>query len=588
MLRSTFRSLLCTVLLIIHASFGAVIFQSIDALPPGIEYDFIVAGGGVGGSLVATRLAQNQKWNVLVVEAGASNEDFWETRVPGFWPLLGKTAMDWNYTTVPQPGLNNRAVDYSRAKVLGGCSSHNAMIYTRGSKSEWNQYAEVTGNKGLKWNSVLPLLMKAEKWGQSPNASSNTGHYNPAFHGKGGELLTQAPYSIHPFNDMLMQSSKELPDEFPFDEDWSDGTPIGTSAISPEAERSSAATAFLGNTGKNVHVLLHTQVTRVLPTTSHGTEFRIIEVGSGPGSKLRQIKAKREVILSSGIFGTPQILQNSGIGKQSDLDAAGVRTIVDNPSVGKNLSDHVSAFATFSTNIAVTTYNQTVALQEWNTTRTGPLTRSFQLNHMSFIRLPEDSPPFTTEGFSDPTSGKDTPHVEFTFFAIGSPDPANGVVNATVQVYVINLHPISRGSVTIKSSDPFEYPSIDVGLLAEKMDMSVLREGIRSLRRLFSAPVFNGSIFGSVIPPANVTSDEDLESFLRATGGTWLHGVGSASMSPKGARWGVVDPDFRVKGTKGLRVVDASVIPLLPSAHTQVPTYGFAEVASLMIAQQYA
>ncbi|KAJ3563653.1 hypothetical protein NP233_g8801 [Leucocoprinus birnbaumii] len=590
-----FQWLFGLALLSLQASRGADVFQSMDDLPEGVNYDFIIAGGGTGGSLVATRLAQNPNWKVLVIEAGISNEDFWETRVPAFWPLLWNTRMDWNFTTVPQTGLNNRAVNYPRAKILGGCSSHNAMIYTRGSKSEWDQYAQLGGNAALKWNTILPLLMKAEKWTRDAQALSDSGHYNPAFHGKTGQLSVQAPYMQHPFNNLLIQASQELHSEFPFNLDWNDGTPIGTAwnqfTIDSMAQRSSAATAFLSHTSDNVHILLNTQVTRVLPTAANSTDFRKVEFGPDATS-LKQLTAKKEVIVSGGIFGTPSILLHSGIGDRTELQAAGVPAIIHNPSVGKNLSDQVTVFVFFlpvvrKLNIRAIAMIKPRRSMNGTPHKPVPSRRLSPLNHMSFIRLPANAPPFSQEGFPDPTAGSDAAHVEFTFFQVGAPDPANGVDNSTLQIYLSNVHPTSRGSVTISSSNPFDYPAIDPGILGETADMSILREGFRSLRRYLSAPAFQGVIYGSVVPPANATSDEDLEAFLRSSASSWLHGVGSATMSPHGASWGVVDPDFRVKGTTGLRVVDASVIPRSPSAHTQAPTYGFAELASLMIAAQY-
>ncbi|KAF5360407.1 hypothetical protein D9756_004427 [Leucocoprinus leucothites] len=554
--------LLCCIFLSLQVSRGRVVFQNVEDLPQDIQYDFIVAGGGTGGSLVATRLAENTNWKILVIEAGGSNEDAWQTRVPALWQSLWKSRVDWNYTTVPQPGLNNRAVDYPRGKVLGGCSSHNTMIYTRGAKSEWDRYAEL-GVKSWEREQSTNIRGIGRGVDSGPGNLSDAGHFDPAFHGTDGEL--------------------SLSEEFPFNQDWNDGTPVGTAwnefTIDVKGMRSSATTAFLSKAGDNVHVLLNTYVTRVVPAASNGTDFRVVEVGTKEGGELKQIVANKEVIVSGGIFGTPQILLYSGIGNGEELEAAGVQTLVDNPSVGKNLSDQVTVFVSFSTTIDDT-------VMERNRNRTS--CKVIPLNHMSFIRLPDDAPPFSEEGFSDTTTGEDASHVEFSFFQIGAPDPDAGVMNSTLQVFVSNIHPVSRGSVTISTSNPFDYAAVDPGLLAEPVDMSILREAIRSLRRLLSAPVFQGSVFGSVVPPANVTSDEDLEGFVRNAANSWLHGVGSASMSPKGAEWGVVDPDFRVKGTTGLRVVDASVVPFAPTAHTQAQTYGFAELASLLIAKDYA
>ncbi|KXN84306.1 Oxygen-dependent choline dehydrogenase [Leucoagaricus sp. SymC.cos] len=546
-----FQALLTFLLLGIQASLGAVFFSSADALPQNVTYDFIIAGGGTGGSVVASRLAANPKWKILVIEAGISNEGFWPVAVAGYWMQLHHSSVDWNFTTVPQTGLNGRSLYYSRAKVLGGCSSHNGEIYTRGSIDDWNRYARITGNDGLNWNNILPLLMKEENW--QAGEEDLTGHYDPAFHGTNGQLFVSAPYTSHPFNDQLRKSGDELSDEFPFDLDWNDGTPVGS---------------------------VTNYVTRILPTTAGGNDFRVIEFAADADSAKTQITAKKEVLLGGGIFGSPQILLNSGIGNRTELEAIGVKPLIDNPSVGKNLSDQVAARTLWTTSLPTTNYDLAAALEQWNTSGTGPLGQSFQLNQLSFFRLPDDAPPFKDEGYLDPSGGKTSPHIEFLYAQIDAADPTTGSNNTVLQAYVANLHPISRGSVTLTSSNPFDYPAIDPALLVEPLDMLILREAIRSIRRFFTAPAFQGSILENISPPANVTSDEDLEAFLRNGGNSWLHSVGSASMTPRGASWGVVDPDFKVKGTKGLRIIDASVIPLTPSAHTQATVYGFAEIAS--------
>lgn len=213
------------------------------------------------------------------------------------------------------------------------------------------------------------------------------------------------------------------------------------------------------------------------------------------------------------------------------------------------------------------------------------------MNHIVYVRLPDDAPPFSQDGFFDPTAGKDSPHIEFVLSQISShaPSTATDVPPippniTTIQFLAINLHPISRGSVSLNTSDPFAHPVVDLGLLSEDQDIAILREAIRSARRMYSAPAFRGTVSESILPAANVTSDEDLDVYLRSVASGLLHGVGSAAMSPENASWGAVNPDFRVKGTSGLRVVDASIFPTVPSGHTQVPVFGIAELASALIA----
>jgi len=267
---------------------------------------------------------------------------------------------------------------------------------------------------------------------------------------------------------------------------------------------------------------------------------------------------------------------------------------VDNPSVGKNLTDQVSALMMFQTTIQDTDYDRDAALAQWNETRTGPLVLPGHLNHIIYVRLPDDAAPFSELGFTDPTGGDNSPHIEFVFSQISSQPPATATDvplppsgGVTIQILAVNLHPISRGSVVLNSTDPFEHPAISFGMLSEGVDIAIMREAMKSARRMYSAPVFKDSVFGTVLPAANVTTDDELDAYIRSVASPFLHGVGSAAMSGCDASWGVVDPDFRVKGTSGLRVVDASVFPYVPSGHTQVPVYGFAERASVLIARMW-
>jgi len=201
-------------------------------------------------------------------------------------------------------------------------------------------------------------------------------------------------------------------------------------------------------------------VTRVIPIRQDSTEFRVVEVGSGVNGRSRRIVAGKEVILAGGVFGTPHILLHSGIGNREELEVAGVETLVQNPSVGKNLTDHVAVLMSFSTNIQKTrciffpfwsasssiwySFDQDVALEEWKTTRTGPLTRPFEMDHLTFVRLAKDAPPFRKEGFHDPSPAEDSAHIEISFRTISDPDTDSTQINSTLQLNVVNIHPVSR------------------------------------------------------------------------------------------------------------------------------------------------
>ncbi|KAJ2935644.1 hypothetical protein H1R20_g1449, partial [Candolleomyces eurysporus] len=280
----------------------AVIRESIASLP-NTTYDFVI----VGGAVLANRLTENPRWNVLVLEAGPSHEGVLDARVPSFSFNLQKTIYDWNYTSTAQPELNNRRVLIPRGHILGGCSSINGMFYTRGSSSDYDRWARVTGDEGWAWKNILPYILKA----------SRVRH--------------------------------ELGGEFAYNVDTNSGDPLGTGWLQVtvgNGERSSAATSYLGPEyikRPNLHVLVKNRVTKVLQTTSNGgiPDFRTVKFTEGYDSSgpSYQVTATKEIILSGGAFGTPHILQLSGIGDPEVLQAAGIETIVDLPSVGKNLTD---------------------------------------------------------------------------------------------------------------------------------------------------------------------------------------------------------------------------------------------------------
>nr|Q3L243.1 RecName: Full=Pyranose dehydrogenase 2; Short=PDH 2; AltName: Full=Pyranose:quinone oxidoreductase 2; Flags: Precursor [Leucoagaricus meleagris]AAW82998.1 pyranose dehydrogenase [Leucoagaricus meleagris]AAW82999.1 pyranose dehydrogenase [Leucoagaricus meleagris] len=577
-------------------AFGAITYQHPDDLPSGVDYDFIVAGGGTAGLVVASRLSENSKWNVLVIEAGPSNKDTPETRIPGLADNLPGTRTDWNYTTIPQDALGGRSLNYSRAKVLGGCSTHNGMVYTRGPRDDWNYWAEITDNQALKWDNVLPIMKNTEKFSQDFLDQSMEGHIDPSVHGFDGMLSVVASYTNVSFNNLLLETTRELSDEFPFKLDLNDGKPHGLAwtqyTIDQGAERSSSATSYLESTGDNVHVLVNTHVTRIV-SAGNETDFRSVEFAVDANSPKKVLTAKKELILSAGVIASPQILMNSGIGGREELQAIGVDTLIDNPSVGRNLSDQASTLLMFDTTLPNTDYDVAAALTEWDNSRSGPMAYAARLNHLTWVRLPDDK----LSG-SDPSSGHDSPHIEFQFRQISHqlppadvpnqvqlPDPDS--IGVVLQFSVVNLYSISLGSVTLNNNDPFADPIIDLNMFGDQKDIAILREGVRSARRMFSSQAFKNVVHETVYPPAGVTSDEDLDAFLRTSAVSYLHGVGTLSMSPHSASWGVVNPDFRVKGTTGLRVVDASVIPRAPAGHTQIPVYTFAEHASALIADSY-
>ncbi|KAJ7650798.1 alcohol oxidase [Roridomyces roridus] len=555
------------------------------------EFDFIVVGGGAAGAVVANRLSENSNITVLILEAGGSNAGVLNTIVPFFALQTPGPAQNWNYTTTPQAGLNGRSVGYPRGFVLGGSTSVNGLLYTRGSREDFDRFAQVTGDAGWSWDQLIPYMRKNERFTLPSDNHNITGEFDPAVHGFDGVNSVTLPGFPSPPDAHVIQATTEL-EEFKFNLDMNSGSQLGigwVQATIDNGSRSSAgvytilvvprsaATSYLNSevtSRPNLHVLLNARVTRVLQDAQG--EFRSVEFVQGETSM--NLTATKEVILSAGSIGTPSVLLHSGIGDASALSKLGITPLHDLPSVGQNFSDHVSVSLSWLVNSTGTwedaERNATLAAEQfaqWNSTRMGPLTDALT-NQIGWLRVPDDSPIFTDS--VDPAAGPNTAHFELLVSnGFLGPAPATGNY---VSITAAMVCPSSRGSVTLNSSDPLAPPLIDANSFDAELDLLILREAVRSVFRFAAAPAWSDYIISPVTLNATV-SDADLEEFIRDNGSMGLHGVGTASSSPKGAAYGVVDPDLRVKNLTGLRVIDASVMPFVPAAHTQASAYFIGE-----------
>ncbi|KAJ3543688.1 hypothetical protein NMY22_g3055 [Coprinellus aureogranulatus] len=571
----------CILALSLLPSFAqAKVYENFAQLVLGrTSFDFIVVGSGPGGATVASRLSENPDFNVLLVEAGPDNEGGGETlRVPGFF-LQMPARYTWNYTTVANPALNNRTLNYTRGYVLGGSSSINGMVYSRGSAEDYDLWVDATGDEGWSWDALAPYFAENERLVAPPGGHDVTGEYDPRFHSETGQVFVSLPsYGPTDFDQRCLNTSASQP-EFPFLLDMNSGSPIGlglkiTAAWQQNTigngERSSAATAYLGSDVRsrpNFSILLNTYVTRVLPSSSIGGRLSIqqVEVGDkATKSVLGSLTASKEIILSAGVIGTPQILLNSGIGTAVELRALGIEPIHNLPDVGKGLSDHTSNLVAWSANTRDPIIDQERDLQEWRENRTGLLTLCTPSRLLLWSRIPESSP-FWKEFADDPASGPNTPHFEAIIGILGEGFAVGNLVWYSSP---------SRGSVTLRSSNPFDDPVIDDANLHSPIDIAAFDEGFRIMQRFFSGAQWNSTsdpYLKTPLFPDPASQLAQWETFLRSSADTSLHGVGTAAMSRKDAREGVVDAELKVKGVEGLRVVDGSAIPRVTAGHTQVP-----------------
>jgi len=532
----------------------------------GDVHDYIVVGAGSAGCVLANRLSEAGRHRVLLLEAGGSERRFW-TQVPiGYGRVYHDERVNWKYETEPVPGLDERASYWPRGRVLGGSSSINAMVYVRGHPDDYDDWGRSAS--GWSWSDVAPAFHRMEAWDGVPH--ERRGRVGPlSVHDTSGE--------VHPLCDTYLRAAEEI--GIGLNEDYNADTMEGACLYQITTRggvRASSARCYLRPAMRrsNLQVVTRAQVSGILfdGARACGVTWR------GRDGESRALAA-REVVLAAGAVNSPQLLQLAGIGPAAMLAGHGIRVRRDLPAVGDHLQDHLGADMLFRARVP--TLNQ--ALRPWHgklragarylAARRGPL--SLSVNQAGgFVRvLPGATRPDLQLYFSP---------LSYTRAPVGvrplmNPDPFPGFM-----LGFNPCRPTSQGRVTLRSSDPFEPPSIRPNYLDTAHDRALMSRGMRLVRALAAAPSLAAVIAREISPGAPVDSDEALAAHVREHAWTVFHPCGTCRMGDD-ATDTVVDSRLRVHGVPGLRVVDASIFPRIPSGNTNAPAIMVGERGAAMI-----
>ena len=524
------------------------------------SYDYIIVGAGTAGCVLANRLSADPNLSVLLIEAGKKDNYFWIDIPVGYLYTIGNPRTDWCYNTEAEAGLNGRSIGYARGKVIGGCSSINAMIYMRGQRSDYDHWAQL-GNRGWGWDDVLPIF----------KGSENYQHGADEYHGAEGELFVEERRVNWEILDAWREAAEEC--GIPKITEFNRGDNFGNAYFQMnqhQGRRWSAARAFLDpvRARSNLTVVTECQVLKLLTEqTANGPMATGVAVNTPSGQKNWQ--AQRQVILSAGSIGSPQILQMSGIGNGQLLQEHGIQTVYNSPGVGENLQDHLQIRTIYSVENTVTLnqrarwpWGMAAMGLEYFARRTGPLTMPpSQLG--AFAKSDENQPSANIEWHVQPLSLE----------KFGEPLHRFNAITPSV----CNLRPSSRGHVKIQSADANQAPKIQLNYLHTDDDLDVAVRSLKFTRKIMQASALAKFNPQEVKPGMDIATEDEaaMKNAARDLGTTIFHPIGTCKMGSD--TMAVVDDELKVRGVANLRVVDASIMPTITSGNTNAPTVMIAE-----------
>jgi choline dehydrogenase len=519
-------------------------------------YDYIIVGAGSAGCVLANRLSADGKHRVLLLEAGGRDWHPFIHMPAGLAKLINVKFLNWNFQTEPEPELDNRRMYWPRGRVLGGSSSINAMCYIRGQRADYDAWA-AAGNRGWSWAEVLPYFRRSEDNQRGADA----------LHGTGGHLSVADLRHVNPLSLAFLEAAAAAGQ--PRNTDFNGAQQLGFGqyqVTQRNGARCSTDAGYLAEATKrpNLRVITHAQATRVLFDRD-----RAVGVEARVGRRFERFEASREVLVCGGAINSPQLLMLSGVGPADHLRGLGIGVRVDVPGVGRHLTDHLDICLLRRCKQAIT-YDRTndlwIGLQYY-----------FGRSGVGTSNIAE------TGGFATSKYASDgRPDLQFHFVPALLDDhgrnrlPGNGFT-----LHACQLRPQSRGHLELASADPFQAPRIHANYLGAPEDLSLMLEGVRIGREILAQSPLAPFAGEEMQPGASATSDADLKAFIRRRAETIYHPVSTCRMGID--RDAVVDPELKVRGTRGLRVVDASVMPTLISGNTNAPTVMIAEKASDLI-----